>query len=385
MGGPLNADRPVRVLLVNPSPIRGGAEQMLAAFLGGFDPSRIEATVACLAPGPFPDELSAAGHRVRMIDAGRMRQVHRYPGVVRALAGLARDADVVCSWQVKGHYYGTPAARLARKPALWWDHGIRPVRGEQSAFAGGTIPRFVPAHLVLTSSRAAAQRHGHAIAIHPGIDVETFASARVALRESSRAAFGAASDEPLVGIVGRLQPWKGQHVFLRAAARVAAAHPRARFVIAGDATGGFSAGYPAELRALAVELGIEDRVVFAGERNDVPAVLAALDVFVHASVEEPFGIVIVEALAAGVPVVATRGGGVGEIVTDGDDGYLIECGNDEEMAARIDALLSDAALAQRIASAGRTRAREAFTAQRMIGQFASVLERYAPARTGERV
>lgn len=385
MGGQVSGGRPVRVLLVNPSPIRGGAEEMLDAFLRGFDPARIEASVACLAPGPFSDELVAAGHRVRMIDAGRMRQPHRYTQAVRALARVARHHDLVCSWQVKGHYYGTPAARLARRPAIWWDHGIRPKRGEQLAFAGGTIPKALRATLVLTSSRAAAARHARAIAIHPGIDVERFASARAAQRETMRSSFGVSADQPLVGIVGRLQPWKGQHIFLRAAARVASRYPAARFLIAGDALGGFSAGYPAELRSLAADLGIADRVIFAGARTDVPAVLAALDVFVHASVEEPFGIVIVEALAAGVPVVATRGGGVGEIVTDGTDGFLIECGDDEQMAGRIGAVLSDAALASRVSAAGQDRARAAFTAQRMVEQFSVVLERFASRRVEERV
>lgn len=381
----MTSGRPVRVLLVNPSPIRGGAEEMLAAFLRGFDPARIDADVACLSPGPFPDELVAAGHSVHLIDAGRMRQVKRYGRAVGALARLARGYDVVCSWQVKGHYYGTLAARIARRPAIWWDHGIRPKRGEQSSFAGGTIPKAMPVRLVLTSSRAAAARHARAIAIHPGIDVERFAAARPAHRDAMRASFGVAPDAPLIGIVGRLQPWKGQHVFLRAAARIADAHPGALFVIAGDAIGGFSAGYPAELRAFAAELGLESRVIFAGARDDVPAVLAALDVFVHASIEEPFGIVIVEAMAAGLPVIATRGGGVPEIVTDGIDGYLVECGNDEEMAARITTLLTDPAIASRLAAAGQARARTAFSAARMLDEFTGVLERFAAPRVRERV
>ncbi|HVL88851.1 MAG TPA: glycosyltransferase, partial [Actinomycetota bacterium] len=179
--------------------------------------------------------------------------------------------------------------------------------------------------------------------------------------------------------------WKGQHVFLRAAARLTAAHPDARFVVAGDALGGFSAGYPAGLRALADELGIAGRVIFTGACDDVPAVLAALDVFVHASVAEPFGIVIVEALAAGVPVVATRGGGVAEIVTDGEDGFLVECGDDEQIAGRVAEILADPALTVRLSNAGRARARAAFTAGRMVEQFTAVLERYAPRRVRERV
>jgi glycosyltransferase involved in cell wall biosynthesis len=302
-----------------------------------------------------------------------MRQVHRWALTVRALSRLARSFDVVCSWQVKGHYYGTPAARIARKPALWWDHGIRPVRGEPSAFAGGAIPRALHADLVLTSSRIAAARHPRAQAIHPGIDVDAFAHAVA----SDRSTLGAAHGEPLVGIVGRLQPWKGQHVFLRAAARVVQSNSHARFAVVGDAIGGFSRDYPEHLRELAASLGIADRVCFAGERRDVAGVMKALDVFVHASTDEPFGIVVVESLAAGTPVVATRGGGVPEIVSDGENGFLVPAGDDAAMASRIGALLSDDALRRRFAAAGRERAARDFTAARMVDDLTLVLERIA--------
>lgn len=366
----------MRVLVVNPSPIRGGAEQMLDAFARGCDPSRLSIEVACLAPGPFPDELAAAGVAVHPIHAGRMRQVHRWAATVRRLARLARSFDAVCSWQVKGHYYGTPAARIARRPALWWDHGIRPVRGEPSAFAAGSIPRALRADLVLASSRAAAARHPRSLAIHPGVDVAAFAAAS-SQRERVRASLGASGGEPVVGIVGRLQPWKGQHVFLRAAAHVAARHPETRFVVVGDAIGGFSASYPAELRSLASTLGIADRVVFAGHRADVAAVLSGFDVFVHASRDEPFGIVVVEALAAGVPVVATSGGGVDEIVGHGDTGLLVGHGNHEEMAAAVERYLADPAFAAATAARGRERAAREFGVARMIEEFTAVLERFA--------
>jgi glycosyltransferase involved in cell wall biosynthesis len=240
VGSPL--DIAMRVLFVNPSPIRGGAEQMLSTFARDLPSHDIATSIACLAPGPFVDELEAEGAHVELIDAGRMRQAHRWVRAVRSLSTLAKDFDAVCSWQVKGHYYGTPAARLAHKPALWWDHGIRPIR----SFTGTLIPSLLHADLVLASSRAGAARHGNGKAIHPGIALDRFGSrsARVAVRES----FGVRGDTPLIGIVGRLQPWKGQHVFLRAAALLPT---DTRFVIVGDAIGGFSAGYPAQLRSLA--------------------------------------------------------------------------------------------------------------------------------------
>jgi glycosyltransferase involved in cell wall biosynthesis len=366
----------MRALFVNPSPIRGGAEEMLDAFVRGFDPARVQAEIACLAPGPFPDELEASGAVVHRIDAGRMRQVHRRAATVRTLAHMAKDFDVVCSWQVKGHYYGTPAARRAGVKALWWDHGIRPIRGERSWFAGGAVPRSLKADLVLTSSRAAAARHEKSCAIHPGIDVARFDGRG---RDELRMEWGI-GDEPLVGIVGRLQPWKGQHVFLRAAARIARKNPQAKFVIVGDAIGGFSAGYPAQLRWLAGELGIEDKVVFAGQRRDVPAVMAALDVFVHASRSEPFGIVIVEAMAAGVPVVATRGGGVGEIVVDGTTGTLVDVEDERAMSDAVLRFIADQPFAAAAGREARDRAQACFSVDRMVEELTGVLESYAAKR-----
>ncbi|MHB8510934.1 MAG: glycosyltransferase family 4 protein [Actinomycetota bacterium] len=361
----------MRVLFVNPSPIRGGAEQMLSTLARDLPSHGIQTSIACLAPGPYAEELVAQGADVELIDAGRMRQAHRWAGTVRSLSKLARSFDVVCSWQVKGHYYGTPAARLARKPALWWDHGIRPLR----SFAGATIPAALRADLVLTSSRAAAARHRNAKAIHPGIDVAAFGSR--ANRSSVRESLGASDSEPLIGIIGRLQPWKGQHVFLQAAALLRA---NARFAIVGDAIGGFSSGYPAELRALSKELGIEDRVCFAGQRSDIADVLSTLDVFVHCSVDEPFGIVIVEALAAVVPVIATRGGGVPEIVTHEENGLLVAPRDPKMLASFMSDLLGDQSLRSRFALAGRERAERMFSSDRMVGEFASVLGSFSKVK-----
>lgn len=366
---------PARVLVVNPSPVRGGAERLLLDLVTRFE--RTTVVVASLADGPFPDEVDAAGITQVRLRAGRLRHIRSWWRTVRALRRLAADADVVLSWQVKGHYYGTPAARLARRPAAWWDHGIRPARREHRSFVDRRLPAMVRADVVVCSSRLAASRHRAALAIHPGVPLEPFEGAD---RAAARIALGAGDGERLVGVVGRLQPWKGQHVFLAAGARVAERHPEARFVVIGGAIGGFDEGYPAELCAYAERLGIAGRTAFLGHRDDVQALLPGLDVCVLASFEEPFGITVVEAMAAGVPVVATGAGGVPEIIREAREGLLVHVGDHGAMAEAISLLLDDPAVAGTIAAAARRRAREAFSIERCVREVEDLV--WSLAREG---
>jgi glycosyltransferase involved in cell wall biosynthesis len=342
--------------------VRGGAEELLGSIVARADPARVEFTVACIAPGPFVDDLERAGARVVRMDAQRLRYPWAWARTVRALAALARDHDAVLSWQVKGNYYGTPAAKMAKKPSAWWDHGIRPARGEPGFVLEALLPRAPRADVVVTSSAAAAARHRGGRAILPGIDLSPYATPD---RAHARSLLQIA-DEPAVGIVGRLQPWKGQHIFLRAAALVAESHPRALFFVIGGTPGGFSAGYPAHLQNLVRQLGIEERVWFMGQRPDVPSLLPGLDVFALASFDEPFGLVTVEAMAAGAPVVATRSGGTPEILLDGVTGQLVPNGDELQMARAIEAYLDDPARAGRIAAAARARAFDAFDVTRFV-------------------
>jgi glycosyltransferase involved in cell wall biosynthesis len=183
---------------------------------------------------------------------------------------------------------------------------------------------------------------------------------------------------PLVGIVGRLEPWKGQDVFLRAAARVVAEHPAAAFAVVGGVTPGKREEYASELRALAGELGLDGRVHFTGHAMDVFPWFDALDVCVHATHGEPFGLVLVEAMALGKPLVATALGGPVEIVEEGVSGLLVPPGDDEAMARAISGVLSDAGLAARLAEGGSRRALE-FTDERMAASFAGLLRELVPA------
>jgi len=184
---------------------------------------------------------------------------------------------------------------------------------------------------------------------------------------------------------GRLTPWKGQDDFLRAAAIVAERHPEARFLVVGDcvsseAERASDAAYRDDLHALADRLGIAHLVRFTGYRDDVPAVMNALDVFVLPSHFEPFGIVVLEAMAAARPIVATAAGGVPDIVDDGREALLVPPQAPEALAEAVARLLDDPALADRLGRAAEERVRDEFPIWRHAARVREHYEQLAAGR-----
>jgi glycosyltransferase involved in cell wall biosynthesis len=191
--------------------------------------------------------------------------------------------------------------------------------------------------------------------VYPGASLDAFDPSRLPAPAAVRAKLGLPSDGPLIGMTGRLQRWKGIHVFIDAIARVRASRPDVRAVIVGGAHE-TEPQHGAELRAQVHALGLDQAVTFAGFQSNVAEWMQAMDIFVHASDREPFGIVVVEAMALGKPVVAGADGGPAEIITDGENGLLAPFGDTESLASAILRYLDDDAFAARVAAAARTRA-----------------------------
>jgi glycosyltransferase involved in cell wall biosynthesis len=188
-----------------------------------------------------------------------------------------------------------------------------------------------------------------------------------AARAHARALLGAAPGDRLAGTLGRLdEPKKGLRVFLAAAARVAASDPRGRFVLIGD--GPARAG----LESMAAALGIADTVRFVGARTDAATLLPGLDLLVQPSLWEGFGLSALEGMAAGLPVVASRVGGVPEVVRDGVDGLLVPPGDVPRLAAAMADLLADADRAAALGRAARERALSQFPVDRLVRETASL-------------
>lgn len=370
----------MNVLLLTPTAAPGGAERALLA-LGRHLPSEgLTPYAVTLAPGPIEEWFADVGLPMRVIPTGRtrylvspLRTVLRLRTLMRALA-----IDVVVSNQSKGHVYGGIAARLAGIPAVWWEQGIPSARGRIERMAAR-----VPAAAVVCSSddALAAQRaltpHTAVRKVHLGVPVDEIARHR-GRGKGLRVELGW-DGHPIIGIVGRLQPWKGQTTFLHAAALVANEFPAARFAIVGGAILGWEGAYPRQLEQLARDLGIGDRVHFTGHQPDVYPWFDALDVVVHASFGEPFGLVLVEAMALGKVLVAAASGGPLEIVEDGVSGLLVPPGRPEDLARAVARVLGDSSLAAALRSGARARA-PMFSEERMTAAYADVLREVLSTR-----
>ena len=184
-------------------------------------------------------------------------------------------------------------------------------------------------------------------AVFSGIDLAPFETA-TARREQTRAALGVAPNELLVGAVGRLEPIKGITYFVAAARMIAASVPIVRFIIAGDGA------LRSTLEAQAAGVGLA--IQFLGLRRDVPDLMAAMDLCVVPSLNEGMGRVVIEAAAAGTPVVASRVGGVPDVVRDGETGLLVPPGDSKAIAAACSMLLNDSERRRRMALAARAHA-----------------------------
>jgi len=217
----------------------------------------------------------------------------------------------------------------------------------------------------------------HKIAVVPlGIDLSDFNPALYSHKQSKEA-LGLPPDRLTIGVLGRLDPQKGQETLLRAIPAIMKQHPEVYIVIAGDETAGES-GYKKYLEDLSQTLGIEKAVQFLPFVDNVSRFMAALDIFLLPSYSETFGLVLVEAMAMEKPIVATNAGGVPEIIADGITGILIEPRNTESLAYAILRILNDNTLGASLGRAARETALQRYNLNTCVDTLLAVLSKNSP-------
>ena len=298
----------------------------------------------------------------------------------RAVARLARDHDVVYANSQKAFIVACVAAAFARKPVLWHLHDILDPKVFSRINIGVDV--FLANHAaarVIANSQATASalvacggtRAGIDV-IYNGLDPAVADAVTDAGAAAMRASLGLGSG-PVLGLFGRLAPWKGQDIAIRALAMLTD-RPDVQLVIVGDALFG-EESYATSVRALVDSLGLTGRVHFLGFRTDVPVLMRAVDVLVHTSTApEPFGRVIAEGMLAERPVIATAGGGASEIVRAGVTAWQIGPNDPAALAAAIREVLADSTRAREIAKAGRSDALARFTLAVTLPQTERAIE-----------
>ena len=358
----------------------GGAESVLFNLFEASAELRQRALVASLSfgSGNLPARLRALDVEVVELPKARVRDVGGAARTILALRRLirARGVRVVVGNGAHPQVLGGLAARAARARAVYLVHMIHrtPLWANESL---DMLALRGPCDLMLAVSKAAREPLA---ALRPNVESRLVYDG-VPIREvtpeaaaQARAELGCAADDVLFGVFGRLQRWKGQDVFVAAAGEVARARPRARFVVVGGSVFGLEPEYFEGLRREAAALGLGERLTFTGFRNDVPRLMAACDVVCHTTrVAEPFGMVIVEAMMLGRPVIATRGGGPSEIIDSSASGVLVPPDDPSALAAAMIDLIDDAERRRDLGRHAATRARAAFTIERMADEVLAAL------------
>ncbi len=357
---------PLRVLHVVENLDVGGLERVVVDLVRGA--RRVETGVACLGDGgALASEVRAAGRPLWAME--RRRGVDWF--LLFRLARIARSfgAHVVHCHNRGPLVYGAPAARLAGGArVVFTAHGARTAGRPHAARWRrlGLVDRVVC--VSDDAARIAIEGAGldpSIVEVIPnGIDVSRFDAPVDRVQVRSR--LGIPADARVAGIVARLTPAKAHEVLLEAFDRLAIERDDAWLVVVGDGE------CRDAVREHAERLRSRERVVLAGERRDVPSVLAAMDVFVLSSRTEGLAVTLLEAMAARLPVVATRVGGNAEVVVDGETGRLVPPGDPPALARAIAEVLDDAPRARAMGEAGRRRVEARFSVAAMVERYETI-------------
>jgi teichuronic acid biosynthesis glycosyltransferase TuaH len=353
--------RPTRVAFIDHVARISGGELALVRLLPELIASGVAPTVILGETGPLEQRLREVGAVVEILPIDpsirdrRRGQVFARASLLRGGITTARytwrlrgrlraiNADIVHTNSLKAHVYGGVAGRLAGVPVVWHvrDRIARDYLPAGTVRVIRALARIIPAAIVANSQATAATIRSKTTTVYNVYEAQ----------QRPRPIL----DFSTVAIIGRLSPWKGQHVVLEAFAK-AFPDGTERCVIVGSALFG-EAEYELALQRLVGDLGITSRVEFRGHVDDIETMLMEVDVLVHASTTpEPFGQVILEAIAAGVPVIATDAGGAREIIKHEVSGLLTPPGDVRALARALRRVADDTDLRANLAAGGLRRA-----------------------------
>ena len=380
----------MRVLMVV-RPASGGMKQHVLALSSGLIERGHEVQIAAPGASEIATAAREAGLTVYEIPlVGPLNPVQD-PIAVRTLSRVIWDGkfDVVHAHGFKAGFVGRLAVRLAGgvRPFVVTAHNHVLTRTDTAPAARWryrtferSLERYVTRYIAVSDSIKRELTEAYALpaekvaCVRNGVDVAPFLEPQD--RSASRASLGVPTDGPVVGLAARFSAQKGLRDLVAAAPELTRRVPGVSIVIGG------SGPLESELRGQALSLGLADTFVWPGHITDMPRFLAALDVYVSPATTEAFGMALIEAAAAGVPTVATRVGGVPEVILDGETGLLVAPHDPSALAQAVVGLLGDRNTAEKLAHAARERATTEFSPERMVDGTLAVYAQAIAAVSG---
>lgn len=377
-----------RILYVNHTGLVSGAEKVLIEILRGLNRDRFELFVVCPAKGGLTEAVESLAVASQSIPAPNARFSLRPDRALSASAALIKTAkilrskiraiqpDVIHANSIRAGIMATLAARGTRIPVVWHVHDTLPKHPLSSivrAFALlSSNTRFIAvSHSTANHFAGRLDFGARLVAIHNGVDLGLFPRNRPD-HSGFRQRLGLSNKDFLVCAIGQICARKGLLELIDALARIKNQAPSIRAAIVGKVVFQHEHDYYATLRNAVDRAGLADRVHFTGELSDVSEVLQATDLLVLNSHDEPFGLVLIEAMASGTPVLASRVGGIPEIVTDSENGWLVDKEDTAALASKLLELSQAGNLLQEIAQRGLQTVRTKFP----IEKFRQEIERF---------
>jgi glycosyltransferase involved in cell wall biosynthesis len=360
----------VRILNVVPTLMCGGTENQFMTLGRLLDRTRFDLEFACLRKwGPFVKELADRRIPLQEYQVSTFRSVQAIAQQAKLARHIARRGiQIVHAYNFYGNVFAIPPARLVAPVVIASIRDRAPYLTPMQKRVQRYACQF--ADCVLVNAEAVKDwligegyDESNIVVIRNGVDLSRFDAPDAGDR--IRQELGFEPGTPLVTVVSRLTPLKGIENFLEAAAALKPRYPHVRFLIVGE-TSPHDRPYLKELTDLAAQLGVADRVMFTGLRSDIPALLGSASVAVMPSLNEALSNVLLESMAAGAPVVATRVGGTPEALIDGETGLLVAAGDSTAIATAVARLLDDRELATRLGRSARSLIADRFSVDRMV-------------------
>ncbi len=354
---------PARILYLHGITMIGGAETDLLSLIGGLNREEFHPYVACPPEGPLVEELRSLHVPLCGLELPAWRKltdISRNPIAVGHLVRLIHKhrIDLIHVNDFWWNPVAWLASRLTRRPCVVHiRQHIQPIKVKQY-WLNKSDMLIAVSHGIKDIVLGAGVRRDRIKVAHSGIDFP------VGFQQHDRikSCYSLETDQPVIGIVAHLLPHKGYEYLIQAFGEVKKAFPKSHLLIVGDG----NAHYRSELSTLIERLGLERAITFAGFQRKVFEYISAFDVFVLPSIYEAFGIALLEAMAMEKPIVASRVGGIPEIVVDGISGILVPPRDSGALASALLRLLQDEKVRREMGRAGRQRLETHFTRDGML-------------------